>query len=72
MWHAWGDSNTYRVLVRKREGKRPIRRPRHKWENYIKIYRKDVEREGAFLIYVVPDTEKGWALVRTVMNLRIP
>jgi hypothetical protein len=29
--------NVYNILVGKKEGKRPLRRPRHRWENNIKI-----------------------------------
>jgi hypothetical protein len=40
MWHVWR-SNGYRVLVGKPEGKRPLERPRHRWDN-IKIYLKEI------------------------------
>jgi hypothetical protein len=29
--------NTYRILVGKPEGKRPLGRPRHRWVNNIKM-----------------------------------
>jgi hypothetical protein len=32
MWHAW-ERNVYRVLMRKQEGKRPLGRPRRRWED---------------------------------------
>jgi hypothetical protein len=32
----------YRVLVGKPEGKRPLRRPRHRWEDNIKMYLQEV------------------------------
>jgi hypothetical protein len=35
--------NAYRILVRKPEGKRPIRRLRRRWENNIKIYLRKIE-----------------------------
>jgi hypothetical protein len=34
MWHAW-ERRVYRVLMRKPEGKRPLGRPRGRWENGI-------------------------------------
>jgi hypothetical protein len=34
MWHAW-ERNVYKVLVGKPEGKRPLGRPRHRWEDGI-------------------------------------
>jgi hypothetical protein len=36
MWHEWG-RNVYRLLVEKREGKRPLGRPRRKWINNIRM-----------------------------------
>jgi hypothetical protein len=40
MWHAW-ERNVYTVLMGKPEGKRPLGRPRHRWEDgliYIYIF----------------------------------
>jgi hypothetical protein len=37
MWHAWERGETYRVLVGKPEGKRPLGRPRRRWEDGIKM-----------------------------------
>jgi hypothetical protein len=34
MWHAW-ERNAFKVLVGKPEGKRPLRRPRRRWEDGI-------------------------------------
>jgi hypothetical protein len=34
MWHAW-ERKVYRVLVGKPEGKRPLERPRRRWEDGI-------------------------------------
>jgi hypothetical protein len=35
--HVKLNCNAYRILVGKHEGKRPFRRPRHRWEDYIEI-----------------------------------
>jgi hypothetical protein len=43
MWHAWEGRNVYRVLARKPEGKRPLVRPRRRWEDGIK---RDVQEIG--------------------------
>jgi hypothetical protein len=37
MWHAWGRGYVYRVLVWRPEGKRPLGRPRRRWEDNIKL-----------------------------------
>jgi hypothetical protein len=61
----------YRVLVGKPEGKRPLGRPRHRWEDYIKMNLQEVGCEGMDLIEL--DQVRGrWALVNAVMNLGVP
>jgi hypothetical protein len=37
----------YRVLVRRPEGKRPLGRPRHRWEDNIKIDLREIGIDGA-------------------------
>jgi hypothetical protein len=38
MYHAWGEKrNAYTILMGKPEGKRPQGRPRHRWEDNIKM-----------------------------------
>jgi hypothetical protein len=41
----------YRVIVWKHEGKRPIRRLRRRWENNIKMERKEIGYVGMDLIH---------------------
>jgi hypothetical protein len=38
--------NAYRILVRKPEGKRPLRRPRRRWVNSIKIDLREIGWDG--------------------------
>jgi hypothetical protein len=35
MWHALGEKNTFRVLVGKSVGMRPLGRPRCRWDDNI-------------------------------------
>jgi hypothetical protein len=44
--------NRCRMLVGKFEGKRPVERPRHRWEYEITIYFKEIELEGLDWIYL--------------------
>jgi hypothetical protein len=37
MWHTWEGRNVHRVLVGKPKGKRPFGRPRHRYEDGIKM-----------------------------------
>jgi hypothetical protein len=46
-------TGAYRILTGKHEVKRPVERPRHKWENNIKIGLKEIKtRVGAGLIWL--------------------
>jgi hypothetical protein len=59
--------NSYRILVGKPEGKRPLRRPSLMWEDNIKI-----GLDGMDWIDLAQDRDQWRALVNTVMNLRVP
>ena len=60
------------VLVGKPEVKRPLGRPRHRWEDNIKMDLRKVGCEGMDWIDVAQDKD-GWrALVNVVMNFRVP
>jgi hypothetical protein len=62
----------YRALVGKPEGRRPLGRPRRRWEDNIKIYFREVGWGDIDWIYLSQDREKWWAIVNTVMNLQVP
>jgi len=61
-----------RVLVGKREGKRPLGRPRRRWEDNTKMDLQEVGCGGVDWIYLALDRDRWWALVNAVMNLRVP
>jgi len=62
----------YRVLVEKPEGKIPHGRPRHRWEDNIKMDLHEVGCRGMDWIMLVQDKDRWWALVNMVMNLQVP
>jgi hypothetical protein len=62
----------YRVLVGKPEGKRPLGRPRRRWEDNIKMGFQEVECGGMDWIELAEDRDRWRALVNPVMNLRVP
>ena len=62
----------YRVLVGKSEEKRPIGRPRRRWEDNIKKDIQEVGCEGMDWIDLAQDRDRQRALVNGVMNLRVP
>jgi hypothetical protein len=58
--------------VGKPEGKRPLGRPRRRWEDNIKIYLQEVGCGGMDWIELAQDRESWRVLVNAVMNLRVP
>jgi hypothetical protein len=51
--------NAYRVLVGKPEGKRPLGRPRRRWENNNKMDLREIEWDGMDRIDLAQDTDQG-------------
>jgi len=62
----------HRVLVRKPEGKRPLGRPRLRWNNNIKMDLQEVGEGCGEWIVLAQDRDRWRALVSTMMNLRVP
>ena len=62
----------YRVLVGKPEGKRPLGRPRHRWEDNIKMDLQEVGCGVMDRMELAQDRDRWRALVKTVMNFRVP
>ena len=62
----------HRVLVGKPEGKRPLGRPRRRWEDNIKMDLQEVGGRCEDWMELAQDRERGRALVSTVMNLGVP
>jgi hypothetical protein len=58
----------YRVLVGKPEGKRPLGRPRHRWEDNIKMDLQDLEFESMDWVELSQDRDRWRTLVSAVMN----
>jgi hypothetical protein len=63
---------SYRALVGKPEGRRPLGRPRRSWEDIIKMDLREVGWEGMDWINLAQDRDRWWAFVNAVMNLRVP
>jgi hypothetical protein len=57
--------NAYKILVEKPEGKTPLGRPKHTWEDNTKM---DVKEIGCGL----EDRVQWWACVNTIMNHYVP
>ena len=61
----------YRNLVKKPEGKRPLERPRRRWEDNIMMDLQEVGCGGMDWIELAQDTDSWRALVNEVMNLLV-
>jgi hypothetical protein len=61
----------HRVLVGKPEGKRPLGRPRHRWEDNIKMGLKEVGKDCGDWMELAQDRERSQAIVSIVMNFRV-
>jgi hypothetical protein len=59
----------YRVLVGKPEGKRPLERPRHKWEDGIRMDLREIGCRGVVWVHLAEDRDCWWGLMNVVMNL---
>ncbi|KAJ4438518.1 hypothetical protein ANN_14463 [Periplaneta americana] len=62
--------NAYRVLVWRPEGKRPLGRPRRRWEDNIKMDLREVGYDDRDWINLAQDRDRWRAYVRAAMNLR--
>jgi hypothetical protein len=62
----------FTVLVGRPEGKRPLGRPRRRWEDNIKMNLREMGINEANWIQLAQDRVQWWACMNTVMNLRIP
>jgi hypothetical protein len=62
----------HRVLGGRPEGRRPLGRTSHRWEDNIKINLKVVGWRGMDWIALAQDRERWWAFVNAEMNLRVP
>jgi hypothetical protein len=64
--------NTYRLLVGKPEGMRPLGRPRRRWLDNIRVDLAEVGWSDVDWLGLIRDRDRWRALVNSVLNLRIP
>jgi len=68
----WERRGVYRVLVVKPEEKRPLEKPRRRWEDNIKINLQEVGCGCMDWIELAQDRDRWRALVNAVMDFRVP
>jgi hypothetical protein len=66
------ERGVHMVLVGKPEGKKPLGRPRRRWEDNIKMDVQEVGGGGGNGMELARDRDRWRALVSTVKNLRVP
>jgi hypothetical protein len=59
-------------LARKPEGKRPLGRPRHRWEGNIRMELMEIRWEGVDWVHLAQERDQWQALVNMVMNHAVP
>ena len=64
--------NAYRAVLGKPEGKRPLRRPRRRWEDNIKMDLREARCDPRDWIALTEGRDQWRGYVRAVMNLRVP
>jgi hypothetical protein len=64
--------SVYRVLIGRPEDKRPVGRPRRRWEDNIKLDLREIGIDGANWIQLAQDRVQWRTCVNTVMNVLVP
>jgi hypothetical protein len=67
------ERKVYKVWVRKPEGKRPLVRPRRRWEDGIRMDLREIDWVGGGVDWIqVAQVRDRWrVVVSAVMNLRV-
>jgi hypothetical protein len=64
--------STVQTSVFRPEGITPLGKPRHRWEDYITMYLREIGWKRVDWMHLAHDRDNLWALVNTVTNLRVP
>jgi hypothetical protein len=67
---AWHVRDAHKILVEKPVGKRPLGRPRRRWEHNIRIDLREIGWEDVNWIHLTQDSDQWRTLMKTVMNFR--
>jgi hypothetical protein len=65
------ERKVYKVLVGKPKGKRPLGRPRRRWEDGIRMYLREIGLGCVDWIQLAQDRDRWRDVVNAVMNLRV-
>jgi hypothetical protein len=70
--HMGEVKGAYNILDGRPEGRRPLGRPRHRWEDNIRMDLREIGFGDVDWIHLAQDRNRWWALVNTVTNLQVP
>jgi hypothetical protein len=62
----------YNILVGRPEGRRPLGRPRRRWEDNIEMDLREIGFGDVDWIHLAQDRDRCRALMKTIMNLLVP
>jgi hypothetical protein len=65
------ERNVYRIFMEKPEGKRPLGRPRRRWEDGTRLDLREIGWGSVYWIQLAQVRDRWQALVNTVMILRV-
>jgi len=68
MWHTWGGERCLQGFGWRPKGKRPLGRPRHRWEGNIKLDLREMGQTGFSWLRI----GSSGAFGNMVMNLQVP
>ena len=74
-WHVVRmeeDRSAFKILTGKPTGKKPLGRPRRRWEDNIRMDLKEIGRNAGNLIVSAQDRDYWRALVNAALNFRVP
>jgi hypothetical protein len=63
--HTREGKDVYRNLVGRPKGRRQLGRPRHRWEDNIRLNLREIGIDGVNLIYLAQDRVQWWAFMNT-------
>jgi hypothetical protein len=71
MWHAWEGRENCTRFWWEAKGKRPLGRPRRRWEDEIRMDVRDIGFGGVNWIRLAQDRDRWQPVVSAVMNLLV-
>jgi hypothetical protein len=72
MWRVGEVRGAYNILIWRPEGRRPLGRPRRRWDNNMKMDRREIGFGDVNWINLAQDRDRWRALANTVTSFRVP